>query len=57
MNSDQILGIVRHVLTAAGGILVSKGYVDDANLQLTVGALATIIGVVWSVFFSGKKKA
>jgi hypothetical protein len=54
MNQDQILGIVRHVLTGVGGVLVTKGYLDDGMLQTAVGGLIAIAGVVWSVL--AKKK-
>lgn len=50
MNQDQILGLVRHLLTALGGLLVAKGYVDDTTMVTVVGALATIIGAGWSVY-------
>jgi hypothetical protein len=49
MNQDQILGIVRHVLTFGGGYLVAKGIVDEATMLNVVGAAVTIIGAVWSI--------
>ncbi len=50
MNQEQVLGIVRHILTAAGGVLVTKGYVDANTLATIVGALATLIGAGWSIW-------
>lgn len=50
MNSDQIIGLVRHLLTTAGGILVAKGVIDETSMVTVVGSLATIIGVAWSVY-------
>lgn len=49
MNMDIILGLVRHVLTAVGGILVAKGFIDETTLTQVVGAVITIGGAVWSV--------
>ena len=49
-------GIIRHVLTAAGGALTTKGYVDAGELELLVGAAITIIGVVWSAVSKRKAK-
>lgn len=49
MTWDKISGVVRHVLTFAGGYLVSKGFVDAATLDQLVGAAITIGGVIWSV--------
>ncbi len=49
MNKEVILGIVRHTLTAAGGVLVTKGTIDQTTLESVVGALLTLLGVVWSI--------
>lgn len=46
---EQVLGVMRHVLTFAGGFLVTKGLVDEASLIEVVGAVSTLIGTVWSV--------
>jgi hypothetical protein len=54
MNMDAILGVVRHVLTFGGGFLVAKGWLDADTLTQGVAALATLIGLVWSVI--AKKK-
>ncbi len=55
MNMEAILGVVRHVLTFGGGFLVAKGWIDADTLTQGVAALATLIGLVWSVW--AKKKA
>lgn len=55
MNSEQIGGLVRHVLTFVGGIVVSKGYVDEQTMITVVGAVATVVGAIWS--FMAKKPA
>jgi hypothetical protein len=49
MNIDVILGIVRHLLTTFGGVLVTKGITDATHLEAAVGGIIAIIGVVWSV--------
>lgn len=49
MNKEQILGVLRHVLTFAGGILVFRGVLDDTLLQELVGGVVTLAGTVWSV--------
>ena len=40
---------MRHVLTAAGGALVAGGYLTSDQWTTIAGALAVIVGVVWSV--------
>jgi len=55
-TKDTVLnGILRHVLTAAGGALVARGVVIETELELVVGAIITIVGVVWSAYAKKKK--
>lgn len=49
MNIDVILGIVRHLLTTFGGVLVTKGITDSTHLEAAVGGIIAIIGVIWSI--------
>lgn len=51
---EIINGLIRHALTAGGGILVAKGYLDAGQMDLIVGSLVTLIGVGWSIW--AKKK-
>lgn len=50
MNMEQIGGIIRTILAAGGGYLVSKGYLDNATMLSLVGAIVTIITGAWSVY-------
>ena len=55
-KKDTILnGIVRHILTAAGGALCTKGLLAQTELEMAVGAIITLAGVIWSAI--AKKKA
>lgn len=49
MNRDTILGLLRHILTAAGGGLVAKGAVDESAMMDIVGGVILIAGAVWSI--------
>lgn len=49
MNKQSILGIVRHILTFAGGYIAAKGIVDQAMVNEAIGAIMTIAGIAWSV--------
>jgi len=54
-TQDTVLnGIVRHLLTAGGGALVTKGILGEAELEMAIGAVITIAGVIWSAL--AKKK-
>lgn len=46
---NAIIGLIRHVLTFGGGYFVATGQIDEVDVQEIVGALATLVGVVWSV--------
>ena len=37
LTKDQLMGIVRHVITFVGGILVTKGLIDDSILTEIIG--------------------
>jgi len=54
MNKDQILGILRHVLTFAGGLIVAKGLADDTTITELIGGLITVIGATWSIIAKAK---
>ena len=49
MSIDVITGIIRHLLTFGGGFLITKGVADSSTIDNGVGALITLIGVVWSI--------
>lgn len=44
-----ILGLVRHILTTAGGYFVGNGTLTGAESETAIGALVALVGVVWSV--------
>ncbi len=49
MNQEQVLSLIRQILTMAGSALVAKGLVDQTTLVTAVGAIATLGSVVWSM--------
>jgi hypothetical protein len=49
MKKESVLGIVRHTLTFAGGILVAKGLIDDGIASEIIGGVMTLVGGIWSV--------
>jgi hypothetical protein len=55
MNKATVLGIVRHTLTFGGGFLVSQNTLNGSELEAGVGAVITLIGIIWSVI--QKKRA
>jgi len=49
VNEKQLLGIIRHILTFGGGVLMAKGVVSEGMASDVVGAIMTLIGAIWSV--------
>ena len=48
MTPDQIGGLVRAILATAGGVAVSKGWVDNSTATAIAGGLVTIVTAAWS---------
>lgn len=49
MLTPFVLGLVRHILTTAGGALVAAGYLEAEAASQIAGALMSIAGVAWSI--------
>lgn len=49
MSLDIVLGIVRHLLTFGGGLLVTRGLADASMVNEAVGAIVTLVGLAWSI--------
>ena len=50
MKKGMALGIVRHLLTTAGGALVAKGVLDAGLMSTGVGSVVTIATIAWSIY-------
>lgn len=46
--SEHMAGMIRHVLTAGGGLLVMMGWTDEATVITVVGSVMTLLGFTWS---------
>ena len=57
MNQEQILGVIRHALTFLGGLLITKGLIDEATSTEIIGTTVSLIGTVWSIIKNAKAKA
>jgi hypothetical protein len=45
MGKEFVLSLIRHALTAAGSVLVAKGYVDSGTFEAIVGGLLALVGL------------
>ena len=50
MTPEIVGGIVRAILSAVGGIVLAKGYVDSETWMTISGAIVTLAVTVWSVY-------
>lgn len=49
VSEKQLLGIIRHILTFGGGVLMAKGVMSEGMVTDVVGAIMTLTGAIWSV--------
>lgn len=54
--NEKLQGLVRHLLTFAGGFAVSKGWLTADQLVGIVGGIMMIVGSFWSVKAKGEAK-
>lgn len=55
MSKEQILGLIRHLITAVGGAVVMLGYLDSALVTEATGGIIAAVGFVWSFVEKIKK--
>jgi hypothetical protein len=49
MTKEQVKGLIRHSLTFVGGILITRGIIDEATATEIIGLVMTLVGTIWSV--------
>jgi hypothetical protein len=54
MNKEQIFGIIRHLLTSVGGVIITNGYILMAYAEIT-GSIIAIV-VLYGQFYLRRKK-
>ncbi len=50
MTGEQIAGVVRAIVAAAGGYFVGQGLVDAETVTTVGGAIATLAAAAWSIY-------
>lgn len=48
INKDQFLGVIRHIVTFVGGVMVARGKLDATSVETIAGIVSTIAGLVLS---------
>jgi hypothetical protein len=49
MNKERWYSVIRHGLTAVGGVLIALGWVNETIALEVSGAIIAILGVVWGI--------
>lgn len=49
--------LVRYALIVLGGGLISKGYIDQAQIDALAGAVVATVTTIWMVMVMVKRKA
>jgi hypothetical protein len=55
MKKEQVLGLVRHLLTIGGGIAINRGIADETLVTEIIGGILTFVGIAWSIYSPDKK--
>ena len=57
LSKEQLLGLLRHTLTFAGGIGITLGYLDPSAVTEIISITMTLVGMIWSVIKNKKDAA
>jgi len=49
MNKEKWYSIIRHTLTAVGGVLVAVGWGNEIVIMEVIGASLAILSTLWGV--------
>ena len=54
LTLEQWLGVVRHLFSAFGAVLTTKGWTTDDQVQELTGAVLVTISIFWSIYSKDK---
>lgn len=54
LTLEQWTGVVRHLFSAFGAVLATKGWASDDQVQELTGAVLASIAIVWSIYSKSK---
>lgn len=54
-RKEEVMGLVRHILSAGGSLLLANGVVEESLMAEISGAVIALVALGWSVF--DKKQA
>lgn len=54
LSNEQWLGVVRHLFSAFGAVLATKGWASDDQVQELTGTVLASIAIIWSIYSKSK---
>ena len=54
LSNEQWFGVVRHLFSAFGAVLASKGWATEDEVQQLTGAVLTSLALIWSIYSKAK---
>ena len=57
VTQEQFLGLIRHIVTFAGGIIVARSHFDPGAVETIGGLVVTVAGMLWSFLAPEKSPA
>lgn len=54
MTAEQFWSLLRTILQMLGAALVTRGYIDEASLQVLLGAVMAIVTTLYSLYIRRK---
>jgi hypothetical protein len=50
MNQDQLLGLLRNLISVGGGYAIGRGWLNGEQVTLLGGLVGTLVPLLWTVF-------
>lgn len=57
MQSTIIMAFIRHILGFFGGTIAGNGWASSDDVNTLIGAVMTVVALVWSIFEKRAKPA
>lgn len=57
MHLDTVMVLVRYAVLALGSVLVTRGVIQESDVELVIGGISAVLPVVWGVFVRWNTKA
>lgn len=56
LTQEQVMSLVRHLITLLGGILMTKGLIQENQLQELIGSGVSLTSILWMIYSKKEEK-